>query len=364
MRRSAYCLLVLFLFGTSIPMASAEVTTELVAEGFSKPTAVAIQPETETPFVVDQGAGTIVRVIDGERQEVVSGFEGKLPWALEFVDKNRLVIAGGDDSSDSFLLKMFRLTSEMPSPLAATTEGEDLTATPADKPSDDESEEDEQPTTEEISSEESGKRALTYLAIDRDLVYAAGRAAGGGVWRKGITLVESPAETSDEEASRGRRCRREEATSKKDAERSFQRFLIIDAEGEQATIAALITSPRREITMIETPEGEMASQLVFYDASGKSLLLRLDTGLGGVAALAYSPDTGRLYALAQADRDKHSAGLYRLDAVRRDGKQAISPHPVLSLKDGIAMTFSAKGELFLLAGGEGEGKLLKIEPGL
>ncbi|MEX2358440.1 MAG: hypothetical protein WEE51_08910 [Pirellulaceae bacterium] len=359
MRRSAYYLLVLFLLGASATMALAEVTTQVVTEGFSQPTAVAIQPETETPFVVDQGAGTIVRVVDGERQEVVTGFEGQLPWALEFVDKNRLVIAGGDDSSDGSLLKMFRLTDEMPSPLAAKEAGEDLTTSPADESSEEESEEEEQSPTEE-----SGPGALTYLAIDRDLVYAAGQATGGGVWRKGITLVETQAEATEEEPARARRDRREESASKKDAERSFQRYLVSDVEGEKSKIAAMITSPRREVTLIETPDGEMASQLVFYDASGKSLLLRLDTGLGGVTALAYSPETGRLYALAQADRDDHSPGLYRLDAVRRDGKQAISPHQVLPLKDGIAMTFSAKGELFLLAGVEAEGKLLKIEPGL
>lgn len=359
MRRSTLYLLVLLLSGASAPMASAEVTTQVVTEGFSKPTAVAIQPETETPFVVDQGAGAIVRVVEGERQEVVSGFEGQLPWALDFVDKNRLVISGGDDSSSGSLLKMFRLTDKMDSPLAADADGEDLTTAPVDEPAKEESEEEEQP-----SAEESGPGALTYLAIDRDLVYSASQAAGGGVWRKGITLVEATAEAPAEEAPRARRSARDESASKKEAERSFQRYVVSDAEGEKAKIAALITSPRREITLIETPEGGMSSQLAFYDASGKSLLLRLDTGLSGVTALAYSPDTGRLYALAHADRDDHPAGLYRLDAVRRDGKQAISPYQVLPLEDGIAMTFSAKGELFLLAGEEGEGKLLKIEPGL
>jgi len=359
MRRSAYCLLVLFLSGALATTASAEVTAELVTEGFSKPTAVAIQPETETPFVVDQGAGAIVRVVDGERQEVISGFEGELPSSLDFVDKNRLVVAGGDDTSSGSLLKLFRLTDEMASPLTSKTDGDDLTVTPADEPSEEKSDEEEQPSTEE-----NGPGVLTYLAIDRDLVYAAGQAIGGGVWRKGITLVESPAEASAEDAPRARRGGRGESTSKEEAERTFQRFVVSDAEGEKAKISALITSPRREITLIETPEGGMSSQLVFYDAAGKSLLLRLDTELGGVASLVYSPETGRLYALAREDRNDHPAGLYRLDAVRRDGKQAISPHQVLPLEAGIAMTFSAKGELFLLAGEEAEGKLLKIEPGL
>lgn len=359
MRRFAYYLFVLFLFGSAASLASAEVTTQVVTEGFSKPTSVAIQPETETPFVVDQGAGAIVRVVDGERQVVIAGFEGQLPWAIDFIDKNRLVVSGGDDSSNDSLLKMFRLAYEIPAPLAAKSDGEDLTTVPADEPSEEEAGEEEQP-----SAEESGPGALTFLSIDRDLVYSASQAAGGGVWRKGITLVESTAEASAEETPRARRGERDGTISKKEAERTFQRFVDSDAPEEKSKITALITSPRREITMIETPEERTSSQLVFYDAAGKSLLLRLDTGLGEVIALAYSPDTGRLYALAQDERDDHSAGLYRLDAVRRDGKQAISPHQVLPLEDGIAMTFSAKGELFLLAGKEDEGKLLKIEPGL
>src|SRR5690606_13882061 len=106
--------------------------------------------------------------------------------------------------------------------------------------------------------------------------------------------------------------------------------------------AAITISPRMEAVVGQM--GEIAtpgdSLLTFYDVKEKSLLMSLPTGLSDIVGLAYSPQTGRLYAVDFSWHDPSKGGLFRIDAVRVDGKQAAKATKIVDLMKPTALAFA------------------------
>ena len=48
---------------------------QVVLGGLSHPSGLAIQPQSDVLFIAESGAGRVVRVVDGELQEVAVGFD-------------------------------------------------------------------------------------------------------------------------------------------------------------------------------------------------------------------------------------------------------------------------------------------------
>lgn len=106
--------------------------------------------------------------------------------------------------------------------------------------------------------------------------------------------------------------------------------------------------------------------LTFYDAEGK-LTKKLATGLHDITGLAYSPKTGKLYAVDFAWADTTQGGLFEL-AVDGD---TVKANKILSLDRPSALAFDKDGGLFITVFGTGKdtgekpkGGLIRLEPGL
>lgn len=96
---------------------------------------------------------------------------------------------------------------------------------------------------------------------------------------------------------------------------------------------AAAVGPDDELVLITTGQGvgQSIESVAFYGTDGRCLL-DLETGLRGIRDVAFSADGSSLYVVAASMADQH-AGLWRLDAAARDGRQVIRPELVAELPD-------------------------------
>jgi len=129
---------------------------------------------------------------------------------------------------------------------------------------------------------------------------------------------------------------------------------------------AMIPPPRptflvvSQIGSFETP-GD--SSLTFYGPATGEKAMSLPTGLHDMVSLAYSP-SGQLYTADFAWAEENAGGVYRLDDVRRAGKQGCRAVRIASITRPMALAFTSDGTLWVTAFGSGmntkQGQLLKI----
>ena len=165
-------------------------------------------------------------------------------------------------------------------------------------------------------------------------------------------------------------------TLEKDKLGKLERYIATKESVDVDAPAAITMSPRREVVVGQMGEinDQKDSLLTFYDQKSKSLLMSLPAEMFDLVGLAYSPKTGRLYGVDYSWADPKQGGLYRLDAVRRDGKQVVKATKLIELDQPTALAFNDDGELFITVFGNGDGKdeskapatgkLLKIGEGL
>jgi hypothetical protein len=81
-------------------------------------------------------------------------------------------------------------------------------------------------------------------------------------------------------------------------------------------------------------------------------LLRLDTGLADVRGVAFARDGSSLWVIAgEVEGDgRQPAGLWRLDAVIREGSQAVRPTCVARLADPLAVAAVSDNSLVVVHG--------------
>jgi hypothetical protein len=96
--------------------------------------------------------------------------------------------------------------------------------------------------------------------------------------------------------------------------------------------------------------------LTFYSPTGGREVMRVETGLDDIVALAYSPATERLYAADFALADPSRSGVYRLDDMSEAGRTACRAVKVANIRRPTALAFvpGSGGPLFVTAFGHDE----------
>lgn len=127
------------------------------------------------------------------------------------------------------------------------------------------------------------------------------------------------------------------------------RFLADDAprrEGATRPGAATV-SPDDALVVFESA-GDGPAAVTFLDPAGRTLL-ELDAGVADVRAAAFSRRDGSLWVLT-GTAGGQPAGLWRLDAVMRDGRQGVRPEWAASFADPVAIAGASDDTLVVAAG--------------
>jgi len=315
------------------PLMAAEPTVETVVGGLYNPCAVAVQPETGDLFVSDSGAGRVIRVVDGKAVDVIVGFEKDVygkgpkfdigPLGLVFLNKNTLVVGGGDKPDGEEQLRVFTV------PAAGS---------PAVKVSD----------------------ATASFAIEAtDDLKGEGNFYGLAANGKSVFV------TCNGDDTKGWISR---ASRKKNTLSDFARFLPTkEATEVDAPIAAVI-SPKGQLVVgqggeVTVPEDSL---LTFYNPKTGKMLLNLSTGLYDITGLAYSADGKSLFATDFAWMKTEDGGLFQLISSDDNGKQSIEAKKMVSLDKPTALAVKDDAIYVTVFGSPAEGsdekagKLVKI----
>jgi hypothetical protein len=88
---------------------------------------------------------------------------------------------------------------------------------------------------------------------------------------------------------------------------------------------AIAVTPAEEIVLLEATDAAGSAAVSFHGPAGRELL-RLDTGLQHVRGVACARDGSALWVITgPSEAANRPGGLWRLDAVLRDGRQAVRP---------------------------------------
>lgn len=319
-------------------------TPEVVVAGLTNPTAIAIHPTNSEVYVSDSGAGRVCRVVDGQLQDVVTGFALDLygkgpaykigPLGLTFADPQTLIVGGGDLPDGQELVREYGVTAA-----GAAAVGVDEAAAKIG------------PLAGEGDVPAEGN--FFGVAFQNDTVYVTSNGDDAKGW------IAKATRTVD-------------AKTNKVQWSALERFIPTKEVVQCDAPVAITISPRGEIVVGQMGElTETADSLLsFYGPRTGRLLLNLPTDLRDVTALAYSPKTGLLYALDFAWAQPDQGGLYRLDAVPVAGKQQCKATKIQSLTRPTAMAFNKAGDLYITVLGateqeaEAAGSLLRLPAGL
>jgi hypothetical protein len=149
---------------------------------------------------------------------------------------------------------------------------------------------------------------------------------------------------------------------------TLRAFVSPKSSGDLAVPAAVTVTPSaRPQFLVVADLGSLDdagdSRLMFYTLQSGSLALQLATGLNDVVGLAYSA-SGQLYAVDAAWNEPGQGGVYRLEDVRQEGRQACRAVKVASVPRGVSLAFAPDGALYVTSLGPSErtkqGALLKI----
>ena len=309
--RTISILLALLLF---LPSLGAEVKSDKVLEKLDNPTGVAIQPETETVFVSESGAGRVIRVVDGKAKEVITGFPVDKygeeptykigPLGLTFLDKDTLVVGGGGNPDGEELLRIYTV----PGP-------------------------DDDPIQADQMKASAGPLAAVGEVVGEGDFYAVA-ANDGAIFT-----------TCNGDSSKGWIARAE----RKAQLGELTKFIATKEQVNVDAPVGLTISPEGHLVVGQMGEigDEKDSLLTFYGAASGEMLLNLDTGLWDITALGYSPISGQLYALDFAWADSSQGGLFRLDGEGSGKDQTCKAVKISSLDKPTAMAFASNNTLYV-----------------
>jgi hypothetical protein len=125
------------------------------------------------------------------------------------------------------------------------------------------------------------------------------------------------------------------------------------AGGAASRPIAVAIGPADELVTIEAAAGDGTASLVSKGHGGRELL-RLDIGLADVRGVAFARDGSSLWVIAgaAAGPDPQPAGLWRLDAVFRDDRQAVQPTCIVPLDDPQALAAVSDRSLVVVHGSQ------------
>ena len=309
------------------------VDYEVVAENLQNPRSVAIQPETGRLFVAESSALRVVRIMNGEPEEVVVGFSkdytGKSPiyeigpLSLLFLGRNSLLVGGGGRESGTDQIHTFNVPEPGESPIRVKADGD---------------------------------KRLRLRSDDQ-------HEANGNFWA--MTQLENYVLTTCGDDMRNGWIARSAVRSKRPT--TLRRFFSTARSVKARRPHAITTSPQGEIVVAQAGEAQDVddSLLLFFGPEG-DFLDSFRTGLNDIYGLAYGPNQGRLFAVDFCNARPNEGGLYKLVATR-EGCRAVR---LATLPRPSALAFSDSGDLYVTTVGryvEGaqvsNGRLLRF-PGL
>ncbi len=316
-------------------VAHAAPKVETILGSLDNPCGVAIQPETGHIFVADSGGGRIVRIVNGKSEDVIVGFgqdiygKGPMyniaPLGLVFLNKDTLVVGGGDLKDGEDLLRSFKV------PAAGQ---------PAIKP-DAATAKFNLPETAELKAEGN----FYALAANKSAVFV----------------------TANGDDTKGWVCK---AEIKDGALVSFARSIATKEATEVDAPVGITISPVGDIVVGQMGEINVPHDglLTFYNAKTGKMVMNLQTGLYDITALAYGPaPKSQLYALDFAWMKADEGGLFRLVTNKQNGKEGVKAEKVIALDKPSAMVFGTDGALYVTVIGTAKdgdskkpGQLLKI----
>jgi len=316
------CCLVCFFAATTDATHAQDAIVEVVLDGLNNPSGVAIQPETGHVFVADSGALRVIRVVDGEAEDVITDFPrdiyGKGPFydigplGLLFLDKDTLIVGGGGLPDGEEMLRVFKLPAA----------GE-----------------------EPIKADQLHGAAKTLAG--------SGTTPGEGnfyAMAKGTKGVYVTCNGDDEKGWVSM------ATLEKDFKlKEFNRSIATkEAVGVDAPVAITI-SPERHIVVGQMGETNVEgdSQLTFYSEERRRLD-NFELGINDITSLAYSPIRKRLFCTDFNWADPDNGGLYKI--VKTQDKKGCAVKKFATLKKPTALAFNSVGDAYItLAGTTSEG---------
>jgi hypothetical protein len=276
----------------------------------------------------------VIRVASGKpaaRSDAITGFdtsdssgnflESSGPRGVLFLDRSRLVVAGGDAKGLAFI-RLYELSDgkDQQKPLTADQREQNL-APPA--------------------AGESEARIFAFHALARtnandlvpDLLILAAQAkdSAPAVWK-----VHVRAGTLDE----------------------LKPFRTTASPANAKTTSAVAVGSHGYILLsqLAAVDGAAQSRLEFLNPVDASPIFELSTKLQEVVALAYSPRSGNLYAADFASRDSQRGGIYRLDDAGEPGKPVVAAVKVADVSRPTAIAFAPDGALYVTALGSSDGQ--------
>jgi hypothetical protein len=319
---------------------SEEVAFESILRGLHNPCGVTVQPDTGHVFVAESGAGRIIRVVDGRAEDVIVDFpldefgDGPKytigPLGLIFQDARTLIVGGGGMQGGDELVRIYEV------PDAGSP------AIPSAKM----------------------KNSLGPLAASADV-------KGEGNFHAVAVTPAAVFVTCSGDDEKGWIAKADIATS---GYSKLERFVATKEAVHVDAPVGLTIGPGGDVVVGQMGEINVPRDglLSFYHAKTGRLRMNLELQLFDVTGLAYSTrHADRLYAVDFAWMDLEKGGLYRLDAVQQDGKQAVKAVLMAALERPTALAFAPDGTLYVTvigpiadSPGAPEGRLVKFAPGL
>ena len=315
-----------------------EVSATPVLAGLLNPTGVAVQPGTGHVFIADSGALRVLRVDPANAasaQSAIKGFPKDIygkgpmydigPLGLLFTDKSTLVVGDGGQPDGSELVRVYSLPAD----------GKVITA-----------DDQKQKLGPIAAGAESGKGEGNFYAI-----------ASTG---KAIYVTCNGDDTKGWIAK---------ADITKDGFGELKPFIATKVATSVDAPVGITTDKKGQLVVGQMGEINVPtdSLLTIYDSASSKLVANGTTGLYDIAGLAYSPKTGKLYAVDYAWMDSTKGGLYRLDVTQDGEKLTVKTELISKLDKPTALSFSDSGTLFVTqigtskSEGERPGSLVKFD---
>lgn len=296
---------------------AADLSVEALVTGLDNPCGIAAHPGTGELFVSDSAARQVLRVNvkSGQSSPVITGFpqdvygKGPMydigPLGLALLDRETLVVGGGGLKDGQELLRMYTL-----------------------------------PKAGHSIAVDDMKYCLGPIAPGEESLMGEGNFYGVAVGKHGIYI------TCNGDDTKGWVSR---ATLTDGTPGELKPFIATKvATNVDAPVGITIDKKGR---LVIGQMGEINipgdSLLTVYDADSGELVASCETGLYDIAALAYSPKSGKLYAVDFAWMDTTKGGLFRLDVATKGGTMTAKAVKVAPLDKPTAMAFGDDGTLYV-----------------
>ncbi len=300
-----------------------DVTVTTMVTGLQEPSGVAIRIGTDGTeyeiYVADAGVGRVVKIASGKpgvSEDAISGFaveeesgkpfQSSGPRGLLFLERSRLVVAGGDSDRRAFV-RLYAFSDEKV-PLTAEQHEQHFA-----------------PPSGVVSFHTLARTRANDTVPDMLVLTALGNNGAAAIWK-----VPVRADTLDEPESLG----------------------PTNVSDESSAPAGIAVGKHGYIVVSESnsDEGPPASRLMFLNPVNGLPVMELPIELKDIVGLAYSPQTGNLYAL-NFDSDA-GGGVYRIDEAGEPGKPATAAVKVADVPWPTALAFGPDGALYVTALGE------------